>query len=160
MSSVNKVILVGRLGSDPEVREVSRDNIVANFSVATDESYKKDGEKVKKTEWHRIVVWGKLAEIVEKYLGKGDLVYLEGKLQTRSYEDTKSSTTKYVTEVVVSNMVMLQTQGGERAEIPAPTRSAPSDSRSGRERQVQQRSTQRSRPAPVQQESADEDIPF
>jgi single-strand DNA-binding protein len=111
-ASVNKVILVGRLGKDPEVRNTNSGAVVANFNLATDESYKdKSGTKQQVTEWHRIILWNKLAEIAEQYLHSGDLIYLEGKLQTRSYEDQKSSTTKYVTEIVGLNLTMLQTQG-------------------------------------------------
>jgi single-strand DNA-binding protein len=101
-SSVNKVILVGRLGKDPEVRYTQGGKAVANFSIATDESYKdNDGEKQKKTEWHNIVVWGNSVEaFVQKYLHKGDMVYIEGKLQTRSWDD-KDGNKKYTTEINV-----------------------------------------------------------
>jgi single-strand DNA-binding protein len=160
MSSVNKAILVGRLGSDPEVREVGRDGLVANFSLATDESYKdKDGQKVKKVEWHRIVVWGKLAEIVEKYLGTGDLIYVEGKLQTRSYEDTKSGATKSVTEINVFQMQMLQTQNKD--ENPAPERAAAPAQRpasGGRARTAAP--ARRERLAPEAETEADDNIGF
>ncbi len=99
--SVNKVILVGRLGRDPETRFTGGGTAVANFSLATDESYKdKSGEKQKRTEWHKVVVWGKLAEIVQKYVGKGTLLYVEGKLQTRSWDDKKGGEKKYTTEIV------------------------------------------------------------
>jgi single-strand DNA-binding protein len=86
--SVNKVILVGRLGRDPEVRYTSSGQPVANFSLATDETYKdRAGERQKRTEWHKIVVWGKQAEIAQKYLRKGSLIYLEGRIQQREYTD-------------------------------------------------------------------------
>ena len=105
--SVNKAILVGRLGRDPEVRSTGSGKKVANFSIATDETYKNSaGEKVKSTEWHNIVMWDKLAEIAEEYLHKGDLVYLEGKLQTRKYE-SRDSGTKQTTEVIANVMRML-----------------------------------------------------
>lgn len=104
---VNKAIIVGRLGKDPEVRYTSSGQAVANFSVATDESYKKDGETQKKTEWHNIVMWGKLAEVAEQYLKKGQLVYLEGKLQTRQWENKQDGTTRYTTEIVVFTLKML-----------------------------------------------------
>jgi single-strand DNA-binding protein len=102
-SSLNRVELIGRLGKDPEVRSLSNGSAVANFSVATSESWKdkRSGEKVEKTEWHRIVVWNeKTIEFVEKYLKKGDLVRLEGKLQTREWEDNDGNK-KYATEVVI-----------------------------------------------------------
>lgn len=112
MASVNKVIIVGNLGRDPEVREVSSGAKVANFSVATSESYtdKNTGQKVEKTEWVRVVVWRKLAEIVERYLRKGSQVYLEGKLSTRSWDD-QNGQKHYTTEVVADEMKML---GGRR----------------------------------------------
>lgn len=117
---VNKAIIVGRLGKDPEVRYTSSGQAVANFSVATDESYKKDGETQKKTEWHNIVMWGKLAEVAEQYLKKGQLVYLEGKLQTRQWENKQDGTTRYTTEIVVFTLKMLGGNGGEKtASSPA-----------------------------------------
>ena len=102
MSSVNKVILIGNLGKDPEVRTTQNDTRVANLSVATAERWrdKNSGEKRERTEWHRVVVWGKLAEIAEKYLAKGSKVYLEGKLQTRKWQDQNGSD-RYTTEVVL-----------------------------------------------------------
>lgn len=107
MASVNKVILVGRLGKDPEVKYTQDGTPVANFSIATDESWKdKEGEKQERTEWHNIVAWKKLAEICGSYLKKGSQVYLEGKLQTRKWED-KDGNTRYTTEIVLNQMVML-----------------------------------------------------
>ena len=111
MSSVNKVILVGRLGRDPEVRYTPSGSPVANFSLATDEAWKdKNGEKQQRTEWHNIVVWDKLAEICGQYLTKGKLVYLEGRLQTREWDD-RDGVKRRTTEVVVTNMVMLGSKG-------------------------------------------------
>lgn len=112
MSGVNKVILVGRLGKEPEVRNLDNGAIVANFSIATSESYKDrtTGEKKEITEWHNIVLWRGLAEIAQKYVHKGDLVYIEGKLRTRSWE--KDGVTRYTTEVVADNMTMLGSRGG------------------------------------------------
>ena len=106
--SVNKVILVGRLGRDPETRYTSGGQAVANFTLATDESYKsRSGERQKRTEWHRIVVWGKLAEIVQQYLKKGKLVYIEGRIQTRQWEDKRDGQKRTTTEIVASSMKML-----------------------------------------------------
>lgn len=105
MASVNKVILVGRLGKDPELKYTQGGDAVANFSVATDETWTRDGEKQQRTEWHNIVAWKKLAEICGQYLKKGQQVYLEGKLQTRKWEN--EGTTHYKTEIVLNNMVML-----------------------------------------------------
>jgi single-strand DNA-binding protein len=112
MSGVNKVILIGRLGKEPEVRNLENGAIVANFTMATSESYKDKttGEKKEVTEWHNIVLWRGLAEISQKYLHKGDLVYIEGKLKTRSWE--KEGVTRYTTEVVADNMTMLGSKGG------------------------------------------------
>ena len=111
MSGVNKVILVGRLGKEPEVRNLENGAIVANFSIATSETYKDrvTGEKKEITEWHNIVVWRGLAEITQKYVHKGDMVYIEGKLRTRSWE--KEGVTRYTTEIVADNMTMLGTKG-------------------------------------------------
>ncbi len=108
MAGVNKVILVGNLGKDPEIRTLESGVKVARFSVATTESYndRNTGQRVDQTEWHNIVLWRGLAEIAEKYLRKGNQVYIEGKLQTRSYQD-KDGITKYSTEVVGQNMNML-----------------------------------------------------
>lgn len=104
---INKAILVGRLGKDPEVRYMPDGTMVTNFNVATDEQWKdKDGQKVQKTEWHKIVTFRKLAEICSKYLTKGQMVYLEGKIQTRSWED-RDGTKKYTTEIIASDMKML-----------------------------------------------------
>src|SRR6187401_2877877 len=119
MSGVNKVILVGRLGKDPDVRNLENGATVANFTLATSESYKDrtTGEKKEVTEWHNIVLWRGLAEVAQKYLHKGDMVYIEGKLRTRSWE--KDGVTRYTTEVVADNMNMLSGKpagGGSNAE--------------------------------------------
>jgi single-strand DNA-binding protein len=114
--SVNRVILVGRLGSDPEIRETNSGVSVANFSLATDETFKnREGEKQKRTEWHRLVLWDKLAKIAQDYLHKGDLVYVEGKIQSRQFEDA-SGTRKTATEIVVSNLNMLSTKPKVKSE--------------------------------------------
>lgn len=109
--SVNRVILVGNLGKDPEVRVIEGGTKVASFSLATSEAYKnKNGERVEQTEWHNIVAWRGLAEISEKYLRKGSTVYIEGKLRTRAWED-KDKIKHYTTEIIVDNMKMI---GGKR----------------------------------------------
>jgi single-strand DNA-binding protein len=112
MSGVNKVILVGRLGKEPEVRNLENGAVVANFSVATSEVYKDrtTGERKEATEWHNVVLWRGLAEIAQKYLHKGDMVYIEGKLRTRSWE--KDGVTRYTTEIVADNMTMLSGKSG------------------------------------------------
>jgi single-strand DNA-binding protein len=136
MSGINKAILVGRLGNDPEVRYAPDGTAVANFSIATSEEWKdKDtGEKKERTEWHRITAWRKLGEICGEYLSKGRQVYIEGKIQTRSWED-KDGNTKYTTEIIASDVQFL----GNRADT-QPT---------------QENATGRSTPKPE-----DDDIPF
>ncbi len=117
--SVNKVILVGRLGQNPEVRYTPAGAAVANFSVATSESWNdKSGQKQEKTEWHRIVVWGKVAELCNQYLTKGRQVYIEGRLQTRQWQD-KDGQTKYTTEVQAQTVQFLGASPGG-AERSAP----------------------------------------
>ncbi len=112
MSGVNKVILLGRIGKDPEVKHMENGNMVASFSIATSEKYKdKSGEVKETTEWHNCVFWGKPAEIVEKYVKKGDMLYVEGKLKTRSWE--KDGVTKYATEVIGNAIQMF---GGKKEE--------------------------------------------
>ena len=107
MSGVNKVILLGNLGKDPEVRRLDDGRAVANFSLATSETYKnKSGEKVTNTEWHNIVLWSPLADIAENYLKKGSQVYIEGKISNRSYED-KDGVKKYISEVVGREITLL-----------------------------------------------------
>ena len=106
MSGINKVILVGHLGKDPEVRHLDNGVSVATFPLATSETYTKDNKRIEQTEWHNIVMWRGLAEIAEKYLKKGKLVYIEGKLRTRHFED-KEKVKKYLTEIVADNFTML-----------------------------------------------------
>lgn len=113
--SVNKVILVGRLGRDPETRYTSAGQAVANFTLATDESYKdRNGERQKRTEWHRIVVWGKQAEIAQQYLRKGSLIFVEGRIQSREWQD-KEGQKRTAFEIVATSFRML----GGRAEAAA-----------------------------------------
>ena len=113
--SVNKVILVGNLGQKPEMRYTATQSAVANLSVATTESWKdkETGEMRDKTEWHRVVYFGKLAEIVEKYLDKGSKVYVEGKLQTRKWQD-KSGADRWTTEIVGNELTMLDSRSGSQ----------------------------------------------
>jgi len=104
---INKVILIGRLGKDPELKYLDSGKAVTSFSMATSEKYKdKDGERQEKTEWHNIVLWQRLAEVAKEYLNKGDLIYIEGKIQTRSYDD-KDGSKRYFTEIVGQRMQML-----------------------------------------------------
>ena len=149
MSGVNKVILVGRLGKDPEVRHLENGATVANFSLATSETYKdrQTGERREQTEWHNVVLWRGLAEVVEKYVKKGDMIYVEGKLRTRSWE--KDGVTRYTTEVVGDNMTMLGGGGGGASQ--------------GQQQGGDYASQQQSQPsAPVQDAASDatDDLPF
>ena len=132
MSGVNKAILVGRLGKDPEVRHLESGVAVASFSIATSEIFRDrvTGEKREQTEWHNIVLWRGLAEVAEKYLKKGDMVYIEGKLRTRSWE--KDSVTRYTTEIVGDNMTMLSGRSDAGPPVPSqePLHSATSGAQS------------------------------
>lgn len=111
MAGINKVILIGNLGKDPEVRNLESGAKVANFTLATSETYKnRDGQKVTQTEWHNIVLWRGLAEIAEKYLRKGNQVFIEGKIRSRSWDD-KDGNKRYITEIMGDNLTML---GGRR----------------------------------------------
>jgi single-strand DNA-binding protein len=125
MAGINKVIIVGNLGGDPEVRYTPSGSAVANFNVATSESWKdkNTGEKKERTEWHRIVVWGKLGELCGEYLSKGRQVYVEGRLQTRSYDD-KDGVKRYMTEIIATDVQFLGSKesGGGRSGGNAPPR--------------------------------------
>ena len=116
MSGINKVILVGHLGKDPDIRHLDNNVTVASFPLATYETYNKDGKRMEQTEWHNIVMWRGLAEIAEKFLHKGKLVYIEGKVRSRSYED-KENIKRYTTEIVADSFTML----GRKSDFEAPT---------------------------------------
>jgi len=124
--SVNKAILVGRLGRDPETRYTSGGQAVCNFTMATDESFRdRAGERQKRTEWHRIVLWGNLAEIAQQYLKKGMLVYVEGRIQTRQWDDREGN--KRTSTEIVGNVMRMLTPRGEvppEVEAPAPASAA------------------------------------
>jgi single-strand DNA-binding protein len=154
--ALNKVQLIGHLGRDPEIRYAPSGDAVANFSVATTERWKDKNtqEQKEKTEWHRITVWGRLAEVVGQYLKKGSKVYVEGKLQTRQYE--KDGVTHYATEVVMQNMEMLDGKpqdGGTSQPLPAAGGQGAGGGGGG------QRSTPTPRPVPNFSDM-DDDIPF
>ncbi len=125
MAGINKVLLIGRLGRDPELKYTPDGVPVATFSIATSEEWKdkNTGEKQERTEWHRIVAWRKLGEICGEYLRKGSQVYIEGRLQTRSWDD-RDGNKKYTTEIIALNMQMLDSKGrgsdGQTGVIPAP----------------------------------------
>tara|TARA_B100001029_G_scaffold177773_1_gene183064 strand:- start:191 stop:610 length:420 start_codon:yes stop_codon:yes gene_type:complete len=118
MAGVNKVILIGNLGKDPEVRHLDTGVAVANFSLATTETYtNKKGERVNQTEWHNVVLWRGLADIAEKYLKKGSSVYIEGKIHNRRWEDSEGNT-KYATDIIADKMTMLGSKS-DNAENPS-----------------------------------------
>jgi len=142
--SVNRAILVGRLGRDPETRYTSGGQAVCNFTLATDETYRdRAGERQKRTEWHRIVAWGKLAEICQQYLKKGSLVFVEGRIQSRQWDD-RDGNKRTTVEIVASGMRMLSPRG-EAAPPEAEAPAAPAAEDAG---------------AAAAPEISDEDIPF
>jgi len=154
---VNKVILIGNLGQDPEVKYMPNGNAVANITVATSESWKdkNTGEQVDKTEWHRVVFFRRLAEIVGEYLKKGSKVYVEGKLQTRKWQD-QNGQDKYTTEIVANEMQMLDSRGGGSSDF-----NQAQDSGSGMQQSSPQSSPQSApaQSAPMNNDF-DDDIPF
>ena len=158
--SVNKAILVGRLGRDPETRYTSGGQAVANFTLATDETFKdRAGERQKRTEWHRIVLWGKLAEITQQYLKKGMLVYIEGRIQTRQWEDKRDGQKRSTTEIVANVMRMLTSRAEGAAAGAGAGSSAPSGAGRSHDSEFE------SGPLPDEvsgagPEISDEDIPF
>lgn len=131
MASLNKVMLIGNLGRDPETRYLPSGGAVCNFSIATTESWKdkQTGQKQEKTEWHNITMYGKLAEIAGQHLKKGSSVYLEGKLQTRKWQDKQTGADRYTTEIVADEMKMLggkqDGQQPEEQQRPAPQQNTP-----------------------------------
>jgi len=121
--SVNKVILIGNVGKDPEVNYIKEDLPVAKFTLATSETYTKDGQKVTNTEWHNIVVWRGLAKVVENYVKKGSKLYIEGKITNRQYE--KDGQTKYFTEIVARELTMLDSKNSSPdSNTPSPAAAA------------------------------------
>lgn len=120
MAGINKVILIGNLGKDPEVRSIEGGRKVARFPLATTESYKdREGNRQEQTEWHNVEFWGGIAEVIERYLKKGSQIYVEGRLRTRSYQDKETNQTRYITEVVGQQMTMLGGSGGGGGSRPA-----------------------------------------
>jgi single-strand DNA-binding protein len=154
MASVNKVILVGRLGKDPEVRSTPSGVTVAKFTIATDEKFTdRSGEKQERTEWHNIVAWNKLGEICGQYLRKGKLVYIEGSIRTDSWDDKESGQKKYRTEIIANAMQMLDRRGDEEGGSGGGSSyGAGSGSGGGGAR--------RGSPAPSQDIDDDEEVPF
>ena len=161
MSGVNKVILIGNVGKDPEVRYLEGNVPVAKFSLATNETYKnKEGAKVDQTEWHHIVLWRGLAEIAEKYVRKGSLLYIEGKIKTRSWED-KDGQKKYMTEVVCeAQSLVLLGGGGGRGDSSEGGGDFDRPVSMPRSAQRPQASSSPQPPDDFQQGITDDDVPF
>ena len=154
MASVNKVILIGNLGRDPETRYMPSGDAMVNLNLATTDQWKdKNGEKQEKTEWHRVVIFGKTAEIAGQYLRKGSQVYIEGRLQTRKWTD-KDNQERYTTEIVADRMQMLGSRGGGGAEAPMEREGVPAAS-SGSNRTAQQ-----PRKQGTSFDDIEDDIPF
>jgi single-strand DNA-binding protein len=160
--SVNKAILVGRLGRDPETRYTSGGQAVANFTLATDETFKdRSGERQKRTEWHRIVLWGKLAEITQQYLKKGMLVYIEGRIQTRQWEDKRDGQKRTTTEIVANVMRMLTSRAEGAAAGAGSGASGGTGAGHGRPADTEfEPAGGMEEPGPMGAEISDEDIPF
>lgn len=151
---VNKVIIIGNLGQDPEIKYMPNGNAVANVTVATSESWKdkNTGENVDKTEWHRVVFFRRLAEIVGEYLKKGSKVYIEGKLQTRKWQD-KNGKDNWTTEIIANEMQMLDSRGGGSGDFNQ------SEGGGGQQQSAPQSAPSQAAPAPVNNDF-DDDIPF
>lgn len=143
MNSINKHCICGRLGKDPEFKQLEGGKAVCSFSMATSEVWKDDkGEKKERTEWHNITAWGKQAEIISKYVHKGDLLYIEGKARTRSYDD-KEGNKRYVHDTHVDDFMLMPNGRSENnAKAPAPAAKSKSE------------------PAPTQTPISDDDLPF
>ncbi len=154
MASVNKVILIGNLGRDPETRYMPDGGAITNVSIATTETWKdKNGDKQEKTEWHRVAFFGKLAEIAGEYLKKGSQVYVEGRLQTRKWQD-KDGQDKYTTEIVANAMQML----GSRQGMGSPEREPSGERESGASRPAAKPAA--AKPAGSKFDDFEDDIPF
>ncbi|MEN9848407.1 MAG: single-stranded DNA-binding protein [Pseudomonadota bacterium] len=163
MSSINKVILIGRLGKDPEVRYTATGSAIANISLATSESWKdkQTGEKQERTEWHRVAFFDRQAEVVAQYLRKGSLIYVEGRLQTRKWQD-QNGQDRYTTEIIARDMEMLSSKsensGTASYSAPAaPSSYAPSGSSN---MGSQQQSAPRSTAPSTSPDNFDDDVPF
>ena len=160
--SVNKAILVGRLGRDPETRYTSAGQAVCNYTLATDETYKdRSGERQKRTEWHRIVVWGKQAEIAQQYLHKGSLIFVEGRIQTRQWDDREGQK-RTTMEIVATNFRMLggRGEGGMAAGASAGAGAGAGAGVGAGEVEPQASAAAAGAEEPPSTEISDEDIPF
>jgi single-strand DNA-binding protein len=162
MKSVNKVILIGNLGKDPEIKHTQQGKPVATFSLATNERYKdKDGQWQDRTEWHNIVLWERLAEVAGEYLKKGGKVYIEGRIRTESWDDKQTGQKKYITKIIGSDLVLLggRGEGGGGGEFAGSSRGSSSSASTGGNNFDQSAPEPEHAPAgssPI----TDEDIPF
>ena len=162
MRGVNKAILIGNLGKDPDIQYLDNSVSVARFTLATNDSYKdKDGKRVDQTEWHNVVAWRGLAKIAEDYLKKGSRIYLEGKIRTRSWEDKQTGEKKYMTEIVADNFIMLDKKdenydGGYASGGYSSGQNDFSQSQS----QPRPKQTAQAAPEERQQEPQGDDLPF
>mgnify|MGYP001149757922 CR=1 FL=1 len=157
MAGVNKVILLGNLGADPEVRHLEGGSVVANISIATSESYTKNGQRMEQTEWHKVELWDRLAELAEKYLNKGNTVYIEGKIRTNTYE--KDGITRYDKRIRATNMTFV---GGRNDNDDSGNDQAPASQPQNKQyaaSQTQDSTPQQSQP-PSGSNSDSDDLPF
>ena len=165
MASLNKVILIGNLGRDPEVRYMPNGEAVCNFSIATTDTWKdKQGQKQERTEWHNIVMYRRLAEIAGEYLRKGSSVYLEGRIQTRKWQDKNTGQDRYTTEIIADQMQMLGSRSGGGAPMGGESHGGYDDFNQEHVPQAPrapQQSTSQNKPAPAKSfDDFEDDIPF
>lgn len=149
MAGVNKVILVGNLGADPEIRHLESGSKVANISIATSETYVKNGEKIEQTEWHRVELWDRLADLCEKYLSKGRTVYVEGKIRTSTYQD-KDGVTRYDKRIRATNLTFIGSRSDEETGNEPRPQAKP----------VSEQNSSKPQSAPEDYNSDTDDLPF
>jgi single-strand DNA-binding protein len=154
MAGVNKVILLGNLGADPEVRHLEGGSVVANISIATSESYTKNGQRMEQTEWHKVELWDRLAELAEKYLTKGNTVYIEGKIRTNTYQD-KEGVTRYDKRIRATNMTFVGGRNDDTDSMDSGSASS-SATPAPAEQRAPSPQTRESQP----QQSDSDDLPF
>ncbi len=160
MANLNKVMLIGRLGQDPEIRYTQSGSAVANATIATNDYWTdKQGEKQERTEWHSLVLWDRLADLAQSYLKKGSQVYVEGRLQTRNWEDQQGQK-HYKTEVVVTTMQFLDTKSSEGGDPPVGGSSDYSDSSTTPQASSSSADSENGQKAPQDDEFIKDDIPF
>lgn len=161
MAGVNKVILLGNLGADPEVRHLESGSVVANISIATSESYNKNGQRMEQTEWHKVELWDRLAELAEKYLSKGNTVYIEGKIRTNTYQD-KDGITRYDKRIRATNMTFVggRNEGNDNGDEQTSSQSQNNQYAAPSKPQQTQPQSQPSQPPADSGGSESDDLPF